>query len=190
MDYLKVYTKTFACFQYSNVGEKDPKNLYINEYIETNKNIQNVVDIGTGRGFLVKGIKEKFPELELLSVDLKQFNDIDVDFMRIDLSSIEDRTKLKNFKRYDLLTCLDVLEHLDKSFIEDVLVTISKISKVSILTIANHSDIWNGVELHTIREDFSYWEPLLLKYFTIDYYEEKYLRDGKPRLYLIRAKSK
>jgi chemotaxis methyl-accepting protein methylase len=87
-------------------------------------------------------------------------------FIRCDLSSPVQRDALL-VKQFDILTCTDVLEHLDKSFIEDVLRLYSSLSTYSILAIANHSDIIDGVELHTIQENDTWWENYILKYFSI-----------------------
>jgi len=192
MNYLDTYTKCFSTSYYSSgEGSKDPKNKYIIDCIN-NDNINTIIDISSGRGSLIKLIKESFSDIKILSTDLQKFHEEDVDFIKLDLSLAEDRDKLIDNKKSDLLTCMDVLEHLDKSFIDDVLHMISSISKTVILTIANHSDILDGVELHTIQEDYSYWGPLLSKYFDTVYYEEKYFwnKNGKPRLYLLKLKPK
>jgi hypothetical protein len=65
------------------------------------------------------------------------------------------------------LTCTDVFEHLDKSFIEDVILVCSKLSKMCIFAIANHSDIIENIELHTIQENDTYWDNKLKKNFEI-----------------------
>jgi hypothetical protein len=79
-----------------------------------------------------------------------------------------------------------VLEHVQKECVEDIFKTLNKISKFSIFTIANHSDIHNGVELHLIQENMSYWEPIIKKYFEVLNFDEKY----GGRLYLLNLKNK
>ena len=189
MNYLDIYTNSFSNPAYSKDGYIDPKNKYIIDCIR-DEHVNNIIDISSGRGALVKLIKVIFPDIKILSTDLKKFHEENVDFIKLDLSIVEDRNKLIDNEIYDLLTCMDVLEHLDKSFIDDVLYMISNISKTVILTIANHSDIFDGVELHTIQEDYTYWGPLLSKYFDTVYYEEKYFINGKPKLYLLKLKTK
>jgi chemotaxis methyl-accepting protein methylase len=126
-------------------------------------------------------LSDNFSHIKLTSCDLNKYHNVDIDFHQLDLS---DPSKYIYFPVNDLLICLDVLEHLDKSFIEDVLKYFSVISKNSILTVANHSDIIDGIELHTIREDDSYWTPLISKYFTIHRINEHYHQFGKPLLYI------
>jgi hypothetical protein len=44
---------------------------------------------------------------------------------------------------------------------------LSKLATHSILAIANHSDIWNGIELHTLQRDYVWWSNLIEKYNVI-----------------------
>jgi len=111
---------------------------------------------------------------QITSVDLKKFHNEDVySFIQADLSNENDR-KIIYSKKYDILTCTDVFEHLDKNFIEEVIKMCSKTSKICILCIASHTDFRNGIELHTIIENDIWWEELLLKYFNIKHKETKY----------------
>ena len=50
----------------------------------------------------------------------------------------------------------------------------SQLSSYSIICIANHSDIINGIELHTIQENELWWENIMSKYFKLSYKEIKY----------------
>lgn len=168
MNYTEVYTNTFANIQYSNHYHVQYDNV-----LERLANIYNkdsyfsVIDVGSGRGQLIKNIKDNYPNSEITSVDLNQFhNENIVEFIKCDLSVETDRQKLLE-KSYDVVTCTDVLEHLDESFIEEVIQMLSKLAKHSILAIANHSDIWNGIELHTIQKDCDWWTRLIEKYYVI-----------------------
>jgi len=151
--------------------------------------INNILDVGSGRGTVIKLIQKTFDDLDIHSCDLVNFHNIEnIPFFTIDLSN--KNTFVYNTV-YDVISCLDVMEHLDKSFVEDVILYFSKISKNTILTVANHSDAINGVELHTIQEDSSYWTPTIKKYFTIKQIEPRYIVYGdKPRLYIYWCESK
>jgi hypothetical protein len=116
---------------------------------------------------------------------LKKFHNENADFIGCDLSSSRDRTKLTE-QKYDVLCCTDVFEHLDKTFIDDVIHMCSLLSPTCVLCIANHSDILNGVELHTIQENDSWWESRMKKHFNIIRKEVKY--DGKLYMYLCASK--
>jgi 2-polyprenyl-3-methyl-5-hydroxy-6-metoxy-1,4-benzoquinol methylase len=173
MNYKDIYTSIFNIESYST----DYHIQY--DYIlytlkQLNLNTNNIIDIGSGRGHLIKLLKvNNLSKLSIISVDLKKFHNYDVnEFIECDLSNYLDRTKLLDKtkllnKANNIVICTDVLEHLDKSFIEDVVYTFSKMSNYCILGIANHSDIINGIELHTIQENDIWWEAIITKYFRI-----------------------
>ena len=50
----------------------------------------------------------------------------------------------------------------------------SMLSNNCVLAIANHSDVMNGIELHTIQENDKWWELYLTKYFVIEKKEIRY----------------
>lgn len=168
MDYLKVYSKLFGG-GYNKYGSNEISGPYTIDFIKRT-NTKKIIDISTGRGTLPNLISKEIPDVNITCTDLEKFNNLPYGFIKVDLSKDDDLKKIES-NGYDLLTCLDVLEHLDKSFIENVLKHFARISKNVILTIANHSDIQNNVELHTIIEDMSYWGPLIEKYFEIIHQE-------------------
>jgi 2-polyprenyl-3-methyl-5-hydroxy-6-metoxy-1,4-benzoquinol methylase len=170
MDFLNVYSSAFANKDYS--GKHHIQYDYVlQKVLELNLLNNKIVDIGSGRGKIIKMLNENKALLknnEITSVDLKQFHSEPVDaFIPCNLSNPEDRNLLLE-KKYDILICTDVFEHLQKSFIEDVICMCSRLADICILSIANHSDVWNGIELHTIRENDKWWENALLKYFVIE----------------------
>jgi len=141
--------------------------------IYSTDDVFEVIDIGSGRGQLITLLQQNFKNVNITSVDLTKNHNISVPFIACDLSNHDDRMNLLN-KKYDILVCTDVLEHLDKSFINEVIVTFSKLSSISILAIANHSDILNGIELHTIQENNIWWENILLNVYNVKEYDTKY----------------
>ena len=188
MNYLNVYDNAFSMQQYNVHSFDEPRYQIVNDFIKHNKNdIKNIIDIGSGRGVLLELLLETYNDINVISCDINKYHNIkNVEFHKMDLSN---KNTYVNIPQQDLLTCLDVMEHLDKSFIDDVLCYFSKISKKSIITIANHSDILNNVELHTIQEDDSYWTPIINKYFKIENIKEEYIINSKPRLYIYYLES-
>ena len=180
MNYLDIYTNTFAINSYSNEHHIQYDWVILNmkkkfEYEDT----FNVIDIGSGRGQIIKLIKDHFPNSKITSVDLKKYHTYDVhQFISCDLSSYTDRNNVNGV--YDILICTDVFEHLDKSFIKDVIEMCSKLSKNCLFGIANHSDIWNDVELHTIQEEHEWWDNIINLFFVIKEYKSHF----NNRLYL------
>lgn len=168
MDYKKVYETTFSIPHYSasHTLQYDQILDIIKEFnLEYNK----IIDIGSGRGHLINMINNSnIKNMSITSVDLQKFHNYNVHkFIECDLSKPSDRDKLLD-NNYDILICTDVFEHLDKSFIEDVVIVCAKLSKKCVFGIANHSDIFNGVELHTIQENDIWWDNIIKKYFMID----------------------
>ena len=182
MDFINVYENSFSDPNYNLHPNTEFRFQLVYEFIKKNK-VESMIDIGSGRGNVIDYILTNHPNINITSCDLKKFHDFDVDFIQINLC---DNENVKIDNKYDLLTCLDVLEHLEKTCVDNVLRLFSNISKHSLITIANHSDIKNGVELHIIQENMGYWSPIIEKYFQINNVDTKY--DG--RLYLLELTSK
>jgi len=187
MDYLKIYTDCFNNKTYST--DDHIQYHYATNAIEKLFNIRTnikLIDIGSGRGQLLALVNNFNTPIDITSVDLKKFNDIPVNnFIPCDLSKEPDRANII-IRKYDVVTCLDVFEHLDKFYIEDVIKMCATISPISVFSIANHSDIINGIELHTIQENDIWWEQILLKYFTIT--DKKMCYNGRLYMYICESK--
>ena len=188
MNYTSVYESAFSNITYS--AEHHIQYDYVLEKLQTmfaRTDTFEVIDIGSGRGHLIRMILASFPNVKITSVDLKKFNDITVEsFIECNLSKHEDRVKLLG-RQYDVLLCMDVLEHLDKSFIHDIFSLFSKVSNRAIISIANHSDILNGVELHTIQESYPWWNNLIDEVYIIN--ENKYKYNDRLFMYDLKTKA-
>lgn len=189
MDYKKVYDGAFSVPSYSN--DEHIQYKYVQDNImQLNLPSNKIIEIGSGRGQnLQKCIsnKSQINQLSLTSVDLNNYHNISVDkFIKGDLSKPDDRLEILNSGKYDILICTDVFEHLDKNFIESVIELCAKLAKYAIIAIANHSDVQNGIELHTIQEPDTWWDDLLIKHFTIIDKQKKYSN----RLYMYKLVSK
>ena len=160
MNYNKMYTQLFSNANYSKHGYTEPRYIFANENIDR-FSANNIIDIGSGRGVLLELIKKTHPNIRLVSTDLQKFHNIDCEFINLDLTN--KNTYFYPAQKFDLLMCLDVLEHLDKCYITQVFEWFAEISKYQVLSIANHSEIINGIELHTIQENIDYWISLINK---------------------------
>ncbi len=96
---------------------------------------------------------------------MEKFHNYDVNFIKLDLSNSSDYDKFT--ETYDLLSCMDVLEHIEEKHINDILSFFCKLSQKFCFTIANHSDIHNGIELHVTRKNKEWWDKKLNNYFNI-----------------------
>jgi cyclopropane fatty-acyl-phospholipid synthase-like methyltransferase len=188
MNYKETYSHLFGTNDYSIHDINELRYKITNDYIKKN-NIDNMIDVGSGRGVLLELLIKENPHLKILSTDLNKFHNIDLEFKEIDL------TKKETFfvNNFQVLTCLDVLEHLEKKYIDDVFKWFANVSETQILTIANHSEIIHGKEIHLIQENMLYWGELIRKYFNIVYYEEKQFLTHLGQinyLYILITKSK
>jgi ubiquinone/menaquinone biosynthesis C-methylase UbiE len=168
MDYLKEYK---ICFDDINYASDFLMQSYLClDYIQSIDYKEfTLVDVSSGRGKLIEKILE-IPDkkISVTTTDVKKFHDLDVPFIKIDLS--KDLKILKNYK-FDVIVCNDVLEHLDESYIEDVIRTFSEVSNKGFFSIANHPDSHHGVVLHTIQKDLAWWKELIEKYYLITNYK-------------------
>jgi glycosyltransferase involved in cell wall biosynthesis len=182
IDYKGIYESSFKDDYYNHHPDDEYRFQLVKNYVIENQ-IKRVIDIGSGRGNVIKILQDLDPEIEITSTDLLKFHNFECKFHELNLC--DPATYIKGVK-FELLVCLDVLEHIQKEWMEDVFNFFSTISTNLILTVANHSDIKDGVELHLIQEDMGYWKPMLEKFFQIEYFNTKY--DG--RLYLLVLKNK
>jgi len=144
---------------------------------------KKLIDISSGRGFLIKYLKELIRDIEITSTDLEKFNNLDVEFIRLDLCEKDDYKNVMG--TYDLLSCLDVLEHVEEKYIDDILMFFRTLSNRFCLGVANHPDIQNGIELHLIQEDKDWWDRKLSKYFKI--IESFKMYDDKLYCYILES---
>ena len=184
---------------YKNLFLKDPRyNSLISNfgfsYDRVLKNIENLaigtcLDVGSGRGIMIDYFKEHRPEIKVYSSDLEKFHHHNVDFMAIDLFKPETLDRIETeWPKMDLITCLDVMEHLPSSVIDEVFSRISRLGRIAIFTIANHPDVHNGVELHLTKENAEYWSNQLKKYYEIAVHEDYVF--GTNELYYFACYSK
>lgn len=140
----------------------------------------SLIDLGPGRGTFLELVGRNRPEINLYAADYDNFleNKDNVIFYKSDIKD------LKTHKKFDCVTCLDVLEHIHPDNINVTLENISSLSDQFLFSIANHSDIQNGAELHLIQQDLSWWLDLLSKYFT----PTTYIEQIKNRLFFIALK--
>lgn len=165
MDYRSMYDAAFSNPTYNIRNESEISvNLSMRAAMKTD--CKTIIDVGSGRGVFLKEIHNIKNDVKIVSLDLNNYHNLDfVEFHKFNFSNCE-TFEIK--EKYDLLTCMDVLEHVDKLIIEESIRFLSKLAKTAVLGIANHSDIIDGVELHLIQENAEWWTELLSKYFTID----------------------
>lgn len=185
MNYKDIYKNIFKKEYYND--DTSESYLLAFDFLKKNKNITKICDIGSGRGNLIKKIINYENNYNINCYDLENFLDTIllnyVDFYEINISIIDE---LKIIKQCDLLFCLDVLEHIEEEYIDNILEIFSKKSQKVFLSIANHSDIIDDRELHLIQKNNIFWDEKILKFFNIINYEEKY--GGRLMAYSLEGK--
>lgn len=125
-------------------------------------NIQTAFDFGCGRGHTLSALASRGVKVTGIDFSSEPECKNGVKFIKDDVRTVD------LGKKADLVVCHDVLEHSEKQYVEEIVLNLARhTGKFASLAIANHSDIWNGKELHLIREDFGWWTKLLERYFEI-----------------------
>lgn len=125
--------------------------------------VEKILDVGCGQGNYARHLQDKgFSVLGL------EYSQVCCDKYLTDIphicDSIVEYVK-KPIEPFDVVICIDVLEHLNYEDIPSVLEGFSKIADYAILGIANHSDIQDGEELHIIQQPVIWWIEQLLPYY-------------------------
>lgn len=151
---------------------RDPHNAYdgkstliyaklIKEIIKKNK-IRSMLDYGCGKGFYYSNPSNS-NGLEIKS--LKDFWNIDIDLYD---PCFEKNSFLDENKKYDLVTCIDVLEHIPSIDIEWVLERlINKANKYVFINVACHPAIAllpNGKNAHINVNRPEWWHHKILSF--------------------------
>lgn len=163
INYLKLYTDTFIHAEYNSSDSLSYSFLSssVKHLKDTDNEVKSILDIGSGRGNVITTLLEHFPMNIITSADLKKFHDYTCNFIELDLS------KDFNLAKYDLITCLDVMEHLEENLVDRVFKSISEASKFQVFSIANHKDAPYEIDLHLTIQDCDWWTNKLEKYFEI-----------------------
>lgn len=118
-----------------------------------------VFDAGTGFGQYSYFIAKKFPNTKILAVDIKEdyINDASTFFKKSNLKNVEfkidDLTKITYNNEFDLIVCVDVMEHIENDI--GVLRNFHRALKKDGYLIINTPSIFGGSDAHG-EEDESF----------------------------------
>lgn len=128
-------------------GEQPPEKLI---EILNNKNYQNILDFGCGKGVITSRLQELFPSKSIYGFD----------------------PGVEHFKNYnnnnDLIYSVDALEHIEPEFLDQVLINLFNDSKHQFHLIACHpakKNLPDGRNCHLIIEQPDWWHKKFLKLF-------------------------
>lgn len=114
----------------------------LDEWIKT-YHIRSILDYGCGKGNLVRTLKERYPEMEIMGFD----------------PAIPEFKTLPETSP-DLIVCTDVLEHVEPDKIDNVLTYIFGTCRVAYLTIACYpakKGLPDGRNAHILVKDKQWW---------------------------------
>ena len=139
-----LYDRVFMNKKYSPFDKI--KIAWVGDWLKKNQ-FKKILDVGCGRGHYLKAFEEhKITGLEpskyLCEGDLLHLPDI-----------LNGGLPYVTYRYWDALYCMDVLEHILPHQLNEAITSLSKLAPTALLGIANHSDVWHGVELHLIQED-------------------------------------
>lgn len=166
MNYNTIYEELFKTDSYNTHPDDELRYVLALEFLQKHyKEGESIIDISSGRGIFIKLLLNKYkPEL-ITSTDLKKFHTYDINFIELDLN--EDSSRDSYYTKHDFLFAMDCLEHIDESNVYAILKYLSSISKYCFFTIANHTEIVDGVDIHRIQKGMNFWTDLIKKYFYI-----------------------
>jgi len=129
------------------------------------KQIKTVLDYGCGKGHFISYIKEKFPDVNIVGYDIA--------------NPIYSENPSGQF---DLVVCLDVMEHIEFGLLSDVLTDIkNKTSNIFVTTIANYpakAQLPDGRNAHLIQIPFGQWFNIFSSFFRVDQFIRTHPQEG------------
>ena len=112
----------------------------------------SVIDIGCGPGHFSNEFKLRNVDITAIDIsnDAKSFIDKDINFINHDL-----RTPIDLNKKYDMVLCLEVVEHIEEEF-EDIICNtlVNHVGKYLVVSIARENQMAPG---HVNLKKLSYW---------------------------------
>ena len=157
MGLREVYDECFADPDYCAVPD-EPRYEFARTCLREWDGVDDVIDIGAGRGHFLRTL-----DLEDVSAaDLRDYGEGGYPFYEYDISRPQDSIGL-----WGAATCLDVLEHLPREFVPTAIDNLRMCSNKLVVTVANHSDVHHGVELHLTQEGEAFWMRKIERRFKV-----------------------
>lgn len=149
---LEALHQSQQAFGVGSVTKKHYK--HVERLVDLNK-VTSVLDYGCGKGHFLEHLKNKYGHLKVEGYDVAN----------------PEYSKL-NVGQYDLVTCFDVLEHVEFNAMGAVLSEIyEKTSRWFICSIANYpaaKKLPDGRNAHITQLPFGFWFTTLSTYFRVD----------------------
>lgn len=128
---------------------------------------QTVVDFGCGVGSWLKAAKEIFNG-KVLGFDTHIYDGFNMNIDKSEYSMLDITIPLNTTKMFDMAICVEVLEHIEEKYSDEVIKTLCKQSEFIIFSAAVPLQGGTG---HVNEQPISYWANKFSKhgYLAIDY---------------------
>lgn len=123
------------------------------DYIIKRFDIKSILDVGSGLGFIPKYLSSTY-NIPVLGMEGLEFN---VQNAHYPLAYHDLTTGPFNCSNVDLVTCVEVVEHIDPKYIDNLLDTLTK-GRIILMTHATPGDMG---EFHLNEQPSEYWIKLL-----------------------------
>lgn len=151
----EVYDLAFADHRYSVHTMQEPRYCWAMSELKKIRPL-SIVEVGPGRGVLLGAMIQEFRLAEIRVIDVGLYHQELVSTVIGDLGH-DDFPEINA----EAVVCLDVLEHVESSRLPKAIEQLAMIAPTGIISVANHSDVHHGIELHLTQMAAPWWAEAL-----------------------------
>jgi len=164
MNPAEVYDHAFGNPDYCNPGPDEPRIAYTLAWIRQLWP-SSVLDVGAGRGILCKEIRQ-YGDIRVYGCDVVPHAREHAQCIHVDLGTPEGVWWL-TCQSIDLVTCLDVLEHLPSWRVPAAIAAMAQAAPRAVITVSRDTAMLDGQDLHLTRLTRPWWDALLKEHYNI-----------------------
>lgn len=161
---VKKYDYLFENNDLYNANKNHPRYAMAEKFLKKCGRVKLVADIGCGRCIFLEKLQKKGLQVFGLDPSKVIINSKKSPFV---IYGTCDNTPFAD-NLFDVVFCLDVIEHIPGILISDSLKELRRISnKYLIISAASHEDIVENIKVHISIKSYREWEKIISKYFKI-----------------------
>ena len=161
---IKKYDYLFENNNLYNANKNHPRYAVAEKLLKSCGKVKLVADIGCGRGIFFDKLQKK--GLQVIGMDPSMVI-VNLRKSPFIVQGTCDSIPFAN-NLFDVVFCLDVLEHIPEKLISDSLRELYRISKrYLIISAASHEDVVENLKVHISVKPYQEWEKIISKYFKI-----------------------
>lgn len=158
------YDHLFATNERYNANERHPRYDIAERFLSRCGDVRRVADIGTGRGVLLERLRRRGYQV------------FGVEPSRVALKALKSRFVVSGTCSeipyasdiFNVVFCLDVLEHIPETLTLESLRELSRVTKeYAIISVADHEDVVEGLVLHINLRSYADWEQCISGCFDV-----------------------